>query len=173
MALHFPAPEWVGTYVEMAQFGHNRKGGKRIHGGVDLYAPFESDVFAVDGGVFVEISPPGFAGNTSAISVQHEGIGVIRYGEVVKIAKEYNFVGAKVKSGERVVIAKVGHAVPKLSPMLHFELFDGSTSGSLTDRSGKVEYYNEDVLKSANYERRKDLMNPTKFLERLWLEGLK
>lgn len=92
---------------------------------------------------------------------------------MVKITEEYKKVGAKIKSGERIVIAKVGHAVTKLSPMLHFELFDGTASGRLTNRSGNIEYYNEDVLKNANYERRVDLMNPTKFLARLWSEGIK
>ena len=54
---------------------------------------------------------------------------------------------------------------------MHFELFDGSGSGVLTDRVNKIEYYNEDVLKNANYQRRADLMNPTKFLDRLLKEG--
>ncbi len=57
--------------------------------------------------------------------------------------------------------------------MLHFELFDGSGVGKLTDKVHKIEYYNKDVLKNANYQRRADLMNPTKFLDRLWLEGIK
>ncbi|MGI8789055.1 MAG: M23 family metallopeptidase [Pyrinomonadaceae bacterium] len=172
MALYFPAPKWVGSYVEMAKFGHRRKSGARIHAGCDLYAPLESDVVAVDGGIVVELNP-GFSGHTAAIAIRHEGIGVIRYGEVIKITEEYNKVGAKIKSGERVVIAKIGRAVAKLSPMLHFELYDGFGVGPLSDRVHKIEYKNEDVLKDANYERRADLMNPTKFLERLWLEGIK
>ena len=57
--------------------------------------------------------------------------------------------------------------------MMHFELFDGTGSGILTDRVNKIEYYNEGVLKNANYQRRADLMNPTKFLDRLWSEGKK
>ena len=172
MALYFPVPKWVGTYVEMAKFGHRRKGGARVHAGCDLYAPLESDVVAIDGGVVVEISMA-FTPNTQAISIRHEGIGVIRYGEVVKIDEEYKMVGAKIKSGERIVIAKVGHAVAKLSPMLHLEMYDGSESGPLSDKSHNIVYKNDGVLKEANYERRVDLINPTKFLERLWLEGQK
>jgi len=172
MALYFPVPEWTGTYVEMAKFGHRRKGGARVHAGCDLYAPLESDVVAIDGGMVVEISLA-FTPNTQAISIRHEGIGVIRYGEIVKIPKEFLKVNAKIKSGERVVIGKVGHAVSKLSPMLHLEMYDGSGNGPLSDKSHKTEYKNEGVLKDADYERRADLMNPTKFLERLWVEGQK
>lgn len=171
MALYFPAPKWTGTYVEMAKFGHRRRGGARTHAGCDLYTPFESDVVAVADGRVVEISGPGFAGNTEAISVFHEGIGIIRYGEVVKIPDEFKKIKAEVKAGN--LIGKVGRAVAKLSATLHFELYDGSASGGLTDRSGKGEYYNEGVLKNGKYQRRKDLMNPTQFLDRLWLEGMK
>ncbi len=97
MALYFPAPKWDGTYEEMAKFGHNREGGARLHGGCDLYAPLESDVVAVDAGIVIEISGPGFAGETEAISIRHEGIGIIRYGEVVKIPKEFLRLEQKLK----------------------------------------------------------------------------
>ena len=57
--------------------------------------------------------------------------------------------------------------------MLHFELFDGTGTGILTDRVHKIEYYNLGVLKNANYQRRADLMNPTELLDRLWRDGIK
>jgi len=172
MALYFPAPKWDGTSIKQGapRFGANR--GKRVHGACDLYAPLKSDVVAVDAGIVVEISGPGFAGTTEAISISHEGIGIIRYGEVVQIPEEFKKIGAKVEKGG-ILIGKVGKAVKSYPPMLHFELFDGSATGRLTVRSNDVEYYNDGVLKDADYQRRKDLMNPTKFLERLWLEGKK
>jgi murein DD-endopeptidase MepM/ murein hydrolase activator NlpD len=168
MALYFPAPEWTGTYIDMAKFGYGRRKG-RIHGACDLYAPLESDVKAITDGIVIEISSI-YEAKTQAIAIRHEGIGIVRYGEIVKIPKEIFKETAKVKAGD--VIGKVGQVI-KLSPMLHLELFDGTASGRLSDRSGNIEYYNEGVLKNGNYERRKDLMNPTKFLERLWLEGIK
>lgn len=173
MALYFPAPKWDKTSYKQGspEFGHNR-GGSRIHGACDLYAPLDSDVVAVDAGIIVELSLYKFAGNTLAISIQHEGIGIIRYGEVVNIPKEYQKAGVKIEKGG-VVIGKVGRAVASYPPMLHFELFDGSGSGQLSDKVHKIEYYNEGVLKNGNYQRRADLMNPTKFLDRLWLEGIK
>ena len=174
MALYFPAPKWDQTSYKQGspQFGHRRAKGGRLHAACDLYAPLESDVVAVDAGIIVELSLGRFANNTHAISIQHEGIGVIRYGEVVKIPEEYKKTGVKVEKGG-LVIGKVGRAVASFPPMLHLELYDGSGSGSLSDKVHKIEYYNEDVLKDGNYQRRADLMNPTKFLDRLWLEGVK
>jgi len=168
MALYFSAPKYNGNYKQgMAQFGWRRPN-KRVHAACDLYAPFKSDVVAVDDGIIVESGE--FYENTQAIAIRHEGIGIIRYGEILEIPKEFLKIGAKVKSGD--VIGKVGQVI-KVSPMMHFELFDGSGSGILTDRVNKIEYYNEGVLKNANYQRRADLMNPTKFLDRLSSEGIK
>jgi len=173
MALYFPAPKWDGTSYKQGapRFGTGRPK-KRIHAACDLYATLKSDVVAVDAGIVVEISGPGFAGTTEAISIRHEGIGIIRYGEVVEIPEEFKKIGAKIEKGG-IVIGKVGRAVSSYPPMLHIELFDGSANGRLTDRSGNIEYYNEEVVKNANYQRRVDLMNPTKFLDRLLLEGVK
>ena len=135
MALYFPAPKWTGTYIDMAKFGHGRRRG-RIHGACDLYAPLESDVKAVTDGIVVEISPI-YEAKTQAIAIRHEGIGIIRYGEIVKIPKEIFKVNADVKAGD--VIGKVGQVI-KFSPMLHFELFDGTGgSGRLSDKSPNIE----------------------------------
>lgn len=166
MALYFPAPKYNGNYKQgMAQFGWRRPRG-RIDAACDLYAPLKSDVVAVDDGVIVESG--NFYIGTHAIAIRHEGIGIIRYGEILEIPKEFLKIDAKVKAG--AVIGKVGQVI-KVSPMLHFELFDGTGSGILSNKKDKIEYYNEGVLKNANYQRRADLMNPTKLLDRLWLEG--
>lgn len=168
MALYFPAPKYNGNYKQgMAQFGWRRPGG-RVHAACDIYAPLKSDVVAVADGTIVESGE--FYLKTQAIAIRHEGIGIIRYGEILEIPKEFLKIDAPVKAGD--VIGKVGQVI-KVSPMLHFELFDGTKSGILTDRRKGIEYYNEDVLKNANYQRRADLMNPTKLLDRLLVEGKK
>ncbi len=170
MALYFPAPKYNGNYKQgMAQFGWRRPRG-RVHAACDLYAPLKSDVVAVDAGIIVESGD--FYEGTQAIAINHQGIGVIRYGEILEIPEKFLMVGVKVDAGN--VIGKVAQVI-SVSPMLHFELFDGTGSGKLTVRKSPkpIEYYNEGVLKSANYQRRADLMNPTKFLDRLLLEGLK
>lgn len=173
MALYFPVPKFNGNYKEgMAQFGWRRDGGKRIHAACDLYAPLKSDVVAVDAGIIVESGD--FYLGTQAIAIQHEGIGIIRYGEILEIPEEFLKIGVEIKAGG-TIIGKVGQAFAKLSPMVHFELFDGTGSGKLTVRppAKEPEHYNEDVLKNAKYQRRADLMNPTKLLDRLWAEGKK
>ncbi len=174
MSLYFPAPKWDGTSYKQGspQFGHRRAKGDRVHAACDLYAPLESDVVAVDDGYVVEISTK-FSGPTQAIALFHKGIGVIRYGEVIKIPVDYLIVNTQITAG--TVIGKVGRAVATFPPMLHFELFDGSGSGNLSVRPGGEEpaHYNSGVLKDAHYNRRTDLMNPTELLDRLWLEGLK
>jgi murein DD-endopeptidase MepM/ murein hydrolase activator NlpD len=168
MALYFPVPKYNGNYKQgMAQFGWRRPGG-RVHAACDLYAPLKSDVKAVESGYIVESG--NFYLGTQAIAIFHEGIGTIRYGEILEIPEEFLKINAPVKAGD--VIGKVGQVI-KVSAMVHIELFDGTGSGSLTNRKDKIEYYNEGVLKNANYERRQDLMNPTKLLDRLWSEGKK
>lgn len=172
MALYFPAPKWDQTSYKQGapEFGHRRGGGTRIHAACDLYAPLESEVKAVDDGYVVEIVY-GFAGNTDSIAVFHKEIGVIRYAEVLSIPKKFTKLNEPVKAGD--VIGLVGKAVAGYPPMLHFELFDGTGKGALSDKVNKIEYYNEGVLKNGKYRRRADLMNPNKFLDRLWLEGKK
>ncbi len=167
MALYFPAPKWDGTSWKegMRQFGWRRPR-NRIHAACDIYAPLKSEVVAIDAGIIVEAG--NFYLGTQAIAIRHEGIGIIRYGEILEIPDKFLKINKPVKAGE--ILGKVGQVI-KVSPMLHIELFDGSGSGPLTVRKEKIEYYNEDVLKDANYERRSDLMNPTKLLDRLWLEG--
>lgn len=167
MALHFPAPKYNGNYKQgMAQFGWRRPK-KRVHAACDLYAPLKSDVVAIAAGTIVESGD--FYEGTQAIAIRHEGIGIVRYGEILEIPKKFLKINEPVEAGD--VIGKVGQVI-KVSPMLHFELFDGSGSGKLTNTKDKIEYYNEDVLKTANYQRRADLMNPTKLLDRLRLEGI-
>ena len=153
----------------MAQFGWRKPGG-RVHAACDLYAQLKSDVVAVDNGITVESED--FYEGTQAIAIHHTGIGVIRYGEILEIPKEFLKIGSEVKAGD--VIGKVAQVI-KVSPMLHFELFDGSGSGKLTVRppAKEPEHYNEGVLKDARYQRRADLMNPTKLLDRLWSIGIK
>lgn len=171
MAFFFPVPKYNGNYKQgMAQFGWRRPGG-RVHAACDLYAPLKSDVVAVDAGIIVESGD--FYIGTQAIAIRHEGIGIIRYGEIVEIPEEFLKIGAKVEKGG-IVIGKVGQVI-KVSPMVHFELFDGTGSGTLTVRppAKEPEHYNEGVLKSAKYQRRADLMNPTSLLDRLWAEGKK
>lgn len=171
MALYFPAPKFDGSYkLGMAQFGWRRPHG-RVHAGCDLYAPLKSDIVAANDGIIVESGY--FYERTQVIAISHDGIGVIRYGKILEIPVKFlGKTGEKVEAGD--LIGKVGQVI-KISPMLHFELFDGTGTGKLTVRppATEPEYYNPGVLKNARYQRRADLMNPTELLDRLWRDGIK
>lgn len=168
MALYFPVPAWDGTSFQegQARFGWRREGGARTHAGCDIYAPLESEVKSISNGTVYELSSNYYRGSM-AISINHPGIGIVRYGEILDIPEELFREGANIAEGG-IVIGKVAKIV-KVSAMLHFELFDGSRTGRLSTNDG--EYYNEGVQTDGNYQRRSDLMNPTALLLRLQLEG--
>lgn len=128
----------------MVQFGWRRPHG-RVHAACDLYAPLKSDVVAVDDGIIVESGD--FYEGTQAIALHHQGIGTIRYGEILEIPDKFLYkIGVKVEAGD--IIGKVGQVI-KISPMLHFELFDGTGTSKLTVRppAKEPEHYNQGVLK--------------------------
>ena len=131
------------------RFGAHRKKSRR-HAGCDLYAPAGSPVYAIADGV-VHQGPYGFyegrRGVAYAIEIWHPGVSVTaRYGEVQR--------KAAVHPGERVVAGQIIGFVSGVTGMLHFELYDRAPGSSLTVRSNRP------------YQRRKDLINPT-----AWLDG--
>jgi murein DD-endopeptidase MepM/ murein hydrolase activator NlpD len=79
----------------------------------------------------------------------------VRYCEIQGVAKGVR-VGSKLKEGD--VIAFVGKMWK--DSMLHFELYDGTATGRLTDRSNKP------------YERREDLIDPTEYLDSCTLKNV-
>lgn len=180
MALFFPASEWNGLSYkqEMRQFGWRREKGARIHAGCDIYAPLKSDVIAIADGTVVENAP--FYNGTYQISVNHPGIGIVRYGEILNIPKKFT-IDSKVVAGEKV--GEVGKVGAKLSPMLHIEHYDGSGVGSLSPYSKKqidairkkgendpTVYKN---LPQKNYWRRNDLLDSTVLLDQIVTETKK
>ena len=153
----FPVPAWINTYSIAASppnFGAKRAGG-RLHAGCDLYAPLGSDVLAIGPGKVLRVAA--FYWGTDAVEIEHPGIGVVRYGEVVPapgISK-----GVSVAEGQIVAfIAQLKNPRPggvNPHPMLHFELYTGTGQGPLTTAEG-------------SYKRRGDLQNPTNFLKSLY-----
>lgn len=148
-----PAHDWT---TSPRSFGSNRANGARLHAGCDLYFPRGTWIHAVADGVIVR-GPYAFYAQTFALEVDH-GAFIARYGEIQEETPKRT--GDSVQAGER--IAKVGHLVGITVPsdMLHFELYDKSSSGPLTVA---------DASKSAQrngrpFMRRKDLIDPTSFL---------
>lgn len=131
-------------------YGARRSEGKRKHAGCDLLAPVGAEVYAVADGVIKAYRP--FYSGTWQVVVAHKGGFVVRYGEVGpnNLAPGLK-VGSKVSTGQ--VIAYVGR-LNSGSHMLHFELYSGSESGSLTVRRNKP------------YQRRADLVDPTDYLDK-------
>lgn len=129
-----PQPGAPGSFWE------NR--GDRFHCGVDIYAPFGSEVLAMENGLVVQTqlftSPHmiGYWNDTYAVTIQHGDL-IVRYAEMENVLVH---VGSQVKSG--TVIGHVGKVlelaritsdsplyIQKLKQkdnptMLHVEMFD-------------------------------------------------
>ena len=126
----------------------------RIHAAVDLIAPHLTKIRAIADGTVIQ-PPYYFYTGTNALEVNHPGIGVVRYGEIDMHQVVKLKAGDKVKQGD--LIAYVGR-LDSGSSMLHFELYDGTAKGPLT-------------VRVPPFQRRKDLINPTKLMEQLQKEA--
>jgi hypothetical protein len=131
----------------VASFGSSRSGGARKHAASDLYRTKGDDIRVVaDGSVIRGLYY--FYQGTYATEVRHAGGFVVRYGEV----------GSKAAVGQGKAV-KAGQTVGYMGktsccqPMLHFELYSGAKTGSLT-------------TSTKPYQRRSDLMNPTAYLQK-------
>jgi len=135
----------------MRRFRSGRSGGKRLHAACDLYRYENEEILSVAPGKIIQGVEYFYLGTYSLV-IEHSGGFVVRYGEITAKKAKGISLGKTVKMGQR--IGYVGQVQANVRPMLHFELYDGSKTGPLTIRS-----------ESKNkFQRRKDLMNPTKYL---------
>ena len=135
----------------MRRFGANRSGGDRAHAACDLYHSKNDPIISVAGGKVIRDLYFFYQG-TYALEVKHQGGFVVRYGEITGKKASGISDGHTVKAGETVgYMGKVDSDC--CSPMLHFEMYKGTQSGSLSSGGNK-------------YQRRSDLMNPTSYLEK-------
>jgi murein DD-endopeptidase MepM/ murein hydrolase activator NlpD len=130
-------------------FGANRRdesGKPRAHGGCDLMCAQGTPVYAVQSGK-VQLTPYGFKNGTYALEIDH-GDFLIRYGEIKKecVLRQ----GDPVAPGEQ--IAEVGAL-----GMLHFEMYDKSRFGGLTERNEKLSKKRKDGV---SFQRRLDVIDP-------------
>ena len=147
-------PATADYHTGPRRFGSDRKddkGHKRLHAGIDLYAPAGTVVRAMADGVVIRVAY--FYCKTWAIEVDH-GCFLARYGEVDP-SKENIFVkaGQSVSRGQRLgLVGKlVGVKVP--SNMLHLELYTSTNAAELT------------IEANAPFQRRSDLMDPTRSMD--------
>lgn len=127
-------------------FGAGRSGG-RLHAACDIYNTEGTPIYAVADGTVLDDGYL-FYCSTDALEVDH-GSYVVRYGEIrprSAVVKK----GQKVTAGQ--MLAKTGTLDCYHQPMLHFEMYSGKASGSLSTGSGA-------------YSRRSDLVNPTTWLK--------
>lgn len=130
-----------------ASFGSSRSGGARRHAASDLYRVKGDSIKAVADGTVLRGLYYFYQG-TYATEVRHSGGFVVRYGEVG--SKSAVGQGKAVKAGQTVgYMGKTSCC----QPMLHFELYSGAKTGSLT-------------TSTKPYQRRSDLMNPTSYLQK-------
>ena len=116
----FPLPvPPLNAYWEHNQtsFGWRRPGGRQ-HAGVDLEAHPKTPVLAVADGMVLRVRA--FYEGTTAIEVQHPGVGIVRYGEVDNFVLVHPL--QKVLKGQATGF--VGTRDNATRSMLHLELYE-------------------------------------------------
>lgn len=139
------------SYLDgVRRFGANRSKGRRLHAACDLYRTEGERVrSAIQGKIIRDIYF--FYQGTYALEVKTKDGRVIRYGEIKGKRAQNVAGGATLRTGDTVgYVGKVNSGC--CEPMLHFEMYQGTKSGSLSQSNGK-------------FSRRSDLMNPTRILQ--------
>lgn len=138
----------------------NDDGTVRSHAACDLVVPPGTSVYAVEWGIVIDVPATPFIKNTKLYSVIIEHSNFIgRYTEISKEVAEGIYPGATVQEGQLIsTVARnnKGHG------MLHFEMYDKSEAGYLSQPKNK-KYKN---VPEGTYGRRSDLMDPTPYLDR-------
>lgn len=144
----------------MRRFGAGRSKNRRLHAAADLYQTQYQPVYAVARGKVLRDRVPFYLG-TNVTEIEHPGGFIARYGEMASNGIKPLKLGKTVKAGQLIGYIKKVNSRNVKNPMLHFELYTGKASGPLT------------VEKRGNkYQRRSDLINPTKYLAQ-WEKRLK
>lgn len=155
--------DYRGRYFGALRWS-KKQNGFRKHAGVDLIVPMGTPIFAVDDGEVHWVSEDFYSGKrdngeewvVGAVTVIHRNF-TVRYAETTN----HKFVknGEAVAKGQK--IAEVGKM--SRSSMVHFEMYSSNTAGGrLSDRSQKATKEFDD---STPFQRRKDLIDPSSYLD--------
>src|SRR5262249_21611342 len=104
---------------------------------------------------------------TYELAVVHSTF-IVRYGEVGLRHPQEVVPGANVSEGQ--LIAWVG--AQSVHTMLHFEMYSDPTNIEPLTQKDNKKYLNITVGKGKSYMRRKDLMDPTFYLNNCFLKGV-
>lgn len=147
-------------YGGIAFGGTSKSRGDRIHAACDLIVPIYTPVYAVERGKVLEVPKSAFFQDTYSVIVRHNDF-IVRYAELDKnrLVKE----GDEIEAGTQLGVVGVNN---KGRGMLHLEMFKGTATGPYK----RVDNSTYDFVTSGNYQRRRDLMDPTPYLEKwkLW-----
>lgn len=143
-------------YGGIAFRGTSKWRGDRIHAACDLVVPAGTPVLAVTGGFVTSVPKSSFYLGTYTVTIKHHNF-VVRYGEVAfeRLVEE----GDTVFEGQQ--IGTVGRNTNG-GAMLHFEMYRGDAAGFLSQKGNDSNYK---YVKPGNFQRRKDLLDPTPFLD--------
>lgn len=108
-----------------------------LHGGVDLRAPRGTNVYAMDGGVVIEVEKV-FVGYGHFVRIAHNGTVSSLYAHLDKVEVK---AGEKVSAGK--TIGTVGMTGWSTGPHLHFEVYVGNKTVNPMNYIGKIQGSNK------------------------------
>ena len=149
-----PAKSWK---TGPGAFGKELTTANSVNPGCSLYCTVGTDVFSITNGNVLKGQYYFYAG-TYAVDVDH-GDYIIRYGGLSK--RSFVETGDYVNAGQ--VIGEVGDMKNVTASQLHIEKYDKSVEGSLNVGAQASALNSNDLP----FYRRKDLKDPTDFLEEL------
>lgn len=181
----FPLPQRPALSYKTGgrKFGDDR--GSILHPACDLIAKAGTEVYAVEDGTIVYLPRPFFESgphvwdkdlNKSVckpgveclmvydILIKHNSF-LARYGEVSMRYPEELKLNKEVKEGQ--LIGYVG--AQTVSTMLHFEMFSNPNDLTYPTVKGNMKYL--DFTPAKTYSRRKDLKDPTAYLDQCILKS--
>ncbi|MBQ4569918.1 MAG: peptidoglycan-binding protein [Ruminococcus sp.] len=150
---------YLNIKVAPRYFGARRDSGARAHAGIDIHYKKNgkgTPVYAMEAGKVVEYSS-NFYGGMQAIAVQHADGSIARYCEISTSLR----VGSRVTKGQQ--IATIAKSNIGGDTMLHLEIYMGTASGKLSNKSNKT----YDYVTNKGYNRRRDLVDPSFVIELL------
>jgi murein DD-endopeptidase MepM/ murein hydrolase activator NlpD len=143
--------------------GTSKSRGDRLHAACDLVVPPGTPVYAVERGKVLQVPKTKFFQQTYTVVIRHNDF-VIRYAELDK--NRLVAEGDEIEEGTQIGVVGVNY---KGRGMLHFEMYKGTASGPLSQPSNNDKY---DYVTPGNYQRRRDLIDPTPYLDKwkLWTD---